>query len=113
MSPWGRALAVFGTFTFVALTFALFRAESISKAVALYHRLPTLTTYHPNLHTQVLAVIFGALVVQWSPRKLYVRARETFTVIPAPAQGVVLFLVAVALREVASTEAVPFVYFQF
>ncbi len=113
MSPFGRAVTVFATFTFVALTFALFRAESVPKALALYKRLPTLTTYHPNLHPQVLAVIFGALVVQWTPRRVLDKARETFTVMPAPAQAIALFLVAVALREVASTEAVPFVYFQF
>jgi alginate O-acetyltransferase complex protein AlgI len=113
MSPVARAAAVFATFTFVALTFALFRAESLDKALALYQRLPTLTTYHPNLHGSILAVIGGALVLQWSPQKLYPRVRDTFIQIPAPAQAGLLFLIAVALREVASTEAVPFVYFQF
>ena len=113
MSAGVRVITVFATFTFVALTFALFRAESVEKALALYQRLPTLTTYHPNLHASILAVIGGALILQFSPQRLYPYVRDTFIRIPAPAQGVILFLVAVALREVASFEAVPFVYFQF
>ena len=32
---------------------------------------------------------------------------------PAPVQALVLFAVALALREAASADAVPFVYFQF
>jgi alginate O-acetyltransferase complex protein AlgI len=36
-----------------------------------------------------------------------------FTALPAPAQGALLFGVAVVLHEAASTVAVPFVYFQF
>jgi hypothetical protein len=32
---------------------------------------------------------------------------------PAPAQGAMLFFVAVVLHEAASVKAVPFVYFQF
>ena len=38
---------------------------------------------------------------------------KRFAALPAPAQGAVLFLVAVVLHEAASTTAVPFVYFQF
>jgi len=36
-----------------------------------------------------------------------------FAALPAPAQGALLFAVAVLLHEAASTTAVPFVYFQF
>jgi uncharacterized membrane protein len=111
-----RTMVVVGVaanFTFVALTFTMFRAASLDKAWAMYERLLTLTTYTPNLHISVALIILGALILQWSPRKYYDKAREMFIAAPAYAQAVVLCLVAAALHKAASSEAVPFVYFQF
>jgi hypothetical protein len=51
--------------------------------------------------------------LQWAPRNLYDRARDAFIRAPAPVQALVLFAVAVVLREAATADAVPFVYFQF
>lgn len=110
---WLRALGVIATFNFVAFTFVLFRASSVTGAVAVWSRLRTLTTYHPNLHEGVLAVVVAALLLQWSPSHMYRASKRLFTRIPAPAQAAALFGLALALREMAATEAVPFVYFQF
>ena len=108
-----RVVTVAANFTFVGLTFAMFRAASLEKAGAMYERLLTLTTYTPNLHRNVVLIILGALVLQWTPRNIYDRARESFIRAPAPIQACVLIAVALALREAASADAVPFVYFQF
>jgi hypothetical protein len=105
--------AIAANFTFVGITFTMFRAASLDKAWAMYERLLTLTTYTPNLHRNVLLIILGALVLQWTPRRVYDRAREAFIGAPAPMQALVLFSVAVALRQAATAAAVPFVYFQF
>ncbi len=106
-------LCVAANFTFAALTFTMFRAASLDKAWAMYERLLTVTTYTPNLHRNVLLVILGALVLQWSPRRLYDRAREIFIAAPAYVQALALCFIAFALHKSASAEAVPFVYFQF
>ncbi len=108
-----RVVAVAANFTFVGLTFTMFRAASLDKAGAMYERLLTLTTYTPNLHRNVLLIILGALVLQWAPRRFYDRAREFFIQAPAPVQAAVLFGIFIALREAATADAVPFVYFQF
>lgn len=108
-----RIFAIAANFTFVGLTFAMFRAQSLAKAGVMYERLITLTTYTPNLHKNVLLIILGALVLQWTPRNLYDRVREGFIRAPAPLQAAVLLCVALALREAASADAQPFVYFQF
>ncbi|MBW2459216.1 MAG: MBOAT family protein, partial [Deltaproteobacteria bacterium] len=108
-----KVLCIAANFTFVGLTFTMFRAASLDGAWAMYERLLTFTTYTPNLHPNVALVILGALLLQWSPRRFYDRAREWFIAAPAPAQAAVLFCVALALRESASADAVPFVYFQF
>ncbi|MBW2528092.1 MAG: MBOAT family protein [Deltaproteobacteria bacterium] len=108
-----RILCVAACFTFVALTFTMFRAASMDLALAMYERLLTFTTYTPNLHRNVVLIILAALVLQWTPRRIYDRVREAFIAAPAPAQAAALFGVAWVLREAASSEAVPFVYFQF
>lgn len=108
-----RAVGVLANFTFVALSFAMFRASSLDKVSVLFERLLTLTTYTPNFPLTVAAVMAGALVLQWLPRAWGEEARERFIASPAFAQAVVLVAVAFALRKAASMEAVPFVYFQF
>jgi D-alanyl-lipoteichoic acid acyltransferase DltB (MBOAT superfamily) len=108
-----RIVGVAANFTFVALTFAMFRANSLAKVGALYERLVSLTFYTPNLHRSVVVIMFAAVALQWLPRRWTDVAREKFIRAPSPVQAVALLLVAFALREAASMDAVPFVYFQF
>jgi len=90
-----------------------FRAESFSKAWAVLARLGSLTTYHPNLHPWIVVALAVGIVSHFTPDKLFERVRETFTRMPFWAQGAALFGVAWLLREAATSQAVPFVYFQF
>jgi len=108
-----RAVCIVLTFHFVTLAWIFFRSESFAHAGVMFTQLGTLTTFHPNLHPSVLAVLFVGLLTHWTPESWYLRVRHGFTALPAPAQGVALFCVALALREMASAQAVPFVYFQF
>jgi D-alanyl-lipoteichoic acid acyltransferase DltB (MBOAT superfamily) len=112
-SPWGRVVGVVATFHFVCACWVFFRAESFAKAHLIFSQMGTLTTYHPNLHTPVLVVLGLGLATHLVPERLYLGARETFVRLPAPVQGLALFLAAIALRQMASSSAVPFVYFQF
>ncbi len=130
----GRALAVLATFTFTSLSFVLIRTGSdpagIDKAILIWRQLfswPSwrglfhalffdrahVGAYTPNIHRTVVLVILGGLLVQWFPRRFYTGVRDTFIRAPSFVQAVCLFCVALALRQAASSEAVPFVYFQF
>ena len=68
---------------------------------------------HSNLHWMILAVLAVGMLTHWMPHRLYVRIREAFIRAPFPVQGVVLLVAALVLREMATADAVPFVYFQF
>ncbi len=112
----GRIFAITAaaaTFHVVCAGWIFFRAQSFQAAAAYFTQLLTLTTYHPNLHWKVVTVLIIGLGSHWVPERLYMDLRERFVRLPAPAQGVALFAAALALREMASAEAVPFVYFQF
>jgi alginate O-acetyltransferase complex protein AlgI len=116
--PFGRAhvwhvVKVLATFHFVCFAWIFFRSTSFRGAWVMLTQLAGFTSYHPNLPWQVLAVLAIGLGTHWAPESWYVSARQTFTRLPAPAQGVALFAAAVALHQMASAKAVPFVYFQF
>lgn len=113
LSPFRRVVLVALTFHYVCLGWVLFRADSFAKAWAVIRQLSSLTTYHSNLHPGVLAALLVGLVAHFTPDRLYEQARSRFAALPFWAQGCVLFGVAFVLREVATAQAVPFLYFQF
>jgi alginate O-acetyltransferase complex protein AlgI len=112
-STLGHVLCVLATFHFVCAAWIFFRAETFNDAWLMFSRIATLTHYHPNLHGQVLAVLALGLVTHFAPEYWYIASRRAFVRAPAFAQGLALFGAGLALREMASAEAVPFVYFQF
>jgi D-alanyl-lipoteichoic acid acyltransferase DltB (MBOAT superfamily) len=112
-STWSRAIAVLLTFHFVCACWIFFRAETFDKAQLMFSRLATLSTFHPNLHWPVLAVLATGILTHYAPEHWSRTSREGFIRMPAIAQGFALFGAGIALRAMASAEAVPFVYFQF
>jgi alginate O-acetyltransferase complex protein AlgI len=111
--PLERAAGIVLTFHVVTAGWILFRAESFGAARAYLGQLATLTTFHPNLDPRVLAVLVLGLVSHGVPRRAYDALLARFVALPGVVQGVSLFGVALGVREMASAEAVPFVYFQF
>ena len=111
--PVSKVIRVLLTFHYVCLAWIFFRARTFTDAWQILRQLAQGTTFHPNLPPLVVALLGAALLSHYQPESVYQALRARFTALPAPAQGAVLFLVAVVLHEAASTTAVPFVYFQF
>jgi alginate O-acetyltransferase complex protein AlgI len=108
-----RVLSTFATFHFVVLAWVFFRAHTFRDARAMFGELLTFTGYHPNLDPRVLLVLAFGLAMHFLPLGLEAKLRARFGTLPGIVQGVALFLVMLAVRRMASAEAVPFVYFQF
>jgi hypothetical protein len=108
-----RIAAVFVTFHFVTLAWVFFRSETFAHASLFFSRLASLTTYHPNLDPRVLAVLGIGLASHYVPERWFAAFRDRFAASPAVLQAAGLFVAGLALRALASAEAVPFVYFQF
>lgn len=106
-------LGVALTFHFVCFAWIFFRAPSFSQARILLSQLGQLTTYHPNLHAPVLIALGVGLLTHFAPERWYQGFKSWFIRLPSVAQGLLLCVVALILREMISAEAVPFVYFQF
>jgi D-alanyl-lipoteichoic acid acyltransferase DltB (MBOAT superfamily) len=108
-----RALSILATFHLVCAAWIFFRADTFRGAATMFSQIGTLTTYHPNLPASVLGVLALGIVSHFTPEHWYQAAQRSFVRMPAVAQGMALFCVGLALREMASADAVPFVYFQF
>jgi alginate O-acetyltransferase complex protein AlgI len=108
-----NALCVLLTFHLVCAAWIFFRAETFQRAWSMFAQLSTFTTHHPNLDSRVVAVLAVGLIGHWAPERWYSGARDLYARLPAPAQGIALFCAALGVRQMASAEAVPFVYFQF
>ena len=61
----------------------------------------------------MLAALAVGLGSHFVPASFAAVVRGGFARLPFLAQGALLFAVAVALRQMESADAVPFVYFQF
>ncbi len=109
----GRVLGTVLTFHYVCLAWIFFRAPTFKQALLVLQQIATRTTFHPNLPPLVLWLLAIGLGSHYVPRGAYQKAQRLFIELPAPAQGALLFAVAVVLHEAASTVSVPFVYFQF
>jgi D-alanyl-lipoteichoic acid acyltransferase DltB (MBOAT superfamily) len=109
----GRVLCVALTFHAVCFCWLFFRAKSLDDAKVVLGRLATLSTFHPNLDPRLLGVLAAGLVSHYVPERWFQRVLGLFADLPALAQAAVLLVLALSVREMASLEAVPFVYFQF
>ncbi|HET9957305.1 MAG TPA: MBOAT family protein [Polyangiaceae bacterium] len=108
-----RVLQTVLTFHLVLASWILFRSETFTQARIIFGRIFQGTLYHPNLDARVLLVMLLGLTSHFVPDRWFAAAQAGFCRLPALAQAALLFCVSVLLRNVASAEAVPFVYFQF
>ena len=111
--PWARALSVLLTFHAVCFCWLFFRAKSLDDAWLILGRLGTFSTFHPNLDPRLLGVLAVGLVSHYVPERWFQRVLAMFANLLAYAQAAVLLALSLSVREMASLEAVPFVYFQF
>jgi hypothetical protein len=112
LSP-AHLLSVFLTVHLVCAGWIFFRAESFAKARLIFAQLSTLTTHHPNLAPSVLGILGLGIVSHYIPENVFQRSLSRFTQSHWTVQALLLAAVAVVLRKMISSEAVPFVYFQF
>ncbi len=111
--PWLVALKVFGTLQFAIFTRILFRAADLDNARAVAGRLLSSSYGLVNVAPFVWAVLLVGFAAHYTPRAWYASARAWFVARPAVVQGALVALVVALLTQVATSETVPYIYFQF
>jgi D-alanyl-lipoteichoic acid acyltransferase DltB (MBOAT superfamily) len=101
------------TFHFVCFAWIFFRAETIGQAFAVLKQLTQLTADHTNLGLPILLLVAIGLLCHWLPDRPWEAARKLFIKLPSPLQAALLFIIAIGLYFVASSDVVPFIYARF
>lgn len=112
-SPLYRAGAIFLTFHFVCLTWVFFRSPTFSDALAIFESLGALTLGVNNVAPTVALALAGGFALHLSPDGWYDHLEATYAKAPVLVQGLLLALLVLLLDQVATSEVVPFIYFQF
>jgi len=108
-----RALAVVLTFHYVCFAWIFFRASSFENASQILGQIATLSTDTGSLLPQVELVLGVAFLAHGFAPATFRWMREGWSRLPAWAQAAAMVGAALALRQLAATEAAPFIYFQF
>jgi len=110
---WMTVLKIAATFHFCVFTRILFRSSDMGAAGDVASQLFQWTTSVAQVPPVVWAVLLATYAVHWTPRRWTDKLKTGFVRLPAPAQGVIIAVVGGILMEVATTQVVPYIYFQF
>lgn len=113
LSPWGWTWRVFLTLNFIVLARILFRSQSFDQASHVVSVLLQGTSQITAMTPLLWVMLLGSYIIHWTPPRLVHRLIERFERLPAVVQGLTVGVVALVIRERASSEVVPFIYFKF
>ncbi len=108
-----RAFKVFWALQFVVFSRILFRATSLQNAADVTARLGSGTFSVAQISLGVWAMLILTFAAHYTPKRWFESIELRFKSMPAPAQGITLAVVGLVLSVVATSEVVPYIYFQF
>jgi alginate O-acetyltransferase complex protein AlgI len=108
-----RVLKIVVMFHFTVLSRILFRAPNLGNAMDVSGQLLSGGVFLFHITPSIWAVLIASYISHYLPRSLYEACKRLFIRLPAPVKGAALSGVAALLAAVASSEVVPYIYFQF
>jgi D-alanyl-lipoteichoic acid acyltransferase DltB (MBOAT superfamily) len=108
-----HAFKVFWALQFVVFSRILFRATSLQNAADITTRLGSGTFSMAQISLGVWAMLLVTFAAHYTPKRWFESIELGFKSMPAPAQGVALAALGFVLSVVATSEVVPYIYFQF
>jgi D-alanyl-lipoteichoic acid acyltransferase DltB (MBOAT superfamily) len=107
------ALGWFLTFHYVCLAWVFFRAPTLADAGRVLGALGAGSWHAANLTGPVVALLAAGFATHFLPRARLERFAAAYARWPAPLQAAALLALILGLARLASSEVVPFIYFQF
>ncbi|MBC7172065.1 MAG: MBOAT family protein, partial [Polyangiaceae bacterium] len=108
-----HAFKVFWCLQFVVFSRILFRAKDIDNAWEVTLRLFSGTQSIAQISAGLWAVLIVSFVAHYVPRRWFEELKVGFQRLPAEAQGFAAAGVFAGLSLVATSQVVPYIYFQF
>lgn len=110
---WLIVLKIFANLQFVVFSRILFRASDIDNAWEVTARLFSGSVSAAQVSLSIWLMLIGTFTLHYLPKGWFGRLEKSFVGSPPVAQGVALAAVGVVLGLVATSQVVPFIYFQF
>ncbi|MGA9526196.1 MAG: MBOAT family O-acyltransferase [Myxococcaceae bacterium] len=101
------------TFTIVVLTRIIFRAADMGAAWDMFGKLAEFTPGVANVSLMVWVAIAAAMALHALPHRVWEWTCTAFVRMPVPVRAVALVALGLAIRQVATAEVRPYIYFQF
>ena len=108
-----HAFKVFWALQFVVFSRILFRATSLQNAADVTARLGSGTFSVGQISLGIWLLLILTFAAHYTPKRWFESLELRFKTMPAPAQGVTLAAVGIGLSLVATSQVVPYIYFQF
>jgi D-alanyl-lipoteichoic acid acyltransferase DltB (MBOAT superfamily) len=108
-----HAFKVFWALQVVVFSRILFRATDLQNAADVTTRLASGTFSVAQISLGVWAMLLLTFAAHYTPRRWFESIELGFKSMPAPAQGIALAALGFVLSVVATSEVVPYIYFQF
>lgn len=108
-----RYVSLWTTFNYVCLAWIFFRAPTFSEATKVISKLFEWTTSTAQINSHLWLVLIGGMIAHSVSKSQFEKVILRFARLPSFAQATLLFGFALLLRQLAVSEVVPFIYFQF
>lgn len=109
----GATVGITLTFTAVVLSRIVFRAPDVTAANEIVQQLLRFTPGLANVQTVVWWALIGAVVAYVLPARLAIGAQATFGRLPVPVRAALIVGLGLGMRQIATFEVQPYIYFQF
>ena len=109
----GGAVATWVTFHYVCFAWIFFRTPDFDSATAVLLQLSRFSAGSANLTPHILAVMAIGFVTHFWPRGWFDAGVAAYARLHWAWQGLSIVAVGLALQKLATTDVVPFIYFQF
>lgn len=109
----GTVMGITVTFTLVVLSRIVFRADDLGRALEVVQQMLLFTPGLANVQTVVWVALIGAVVTYVMPIRWADGVQELFVKMPAPVRAVSLVGLGLLMRQIATFEVQPYIYFQF
>ena len=109
---WTIASLIF-TFHYVCFAWIFFRAPTFGEASRVIGQIFVGGWGLVNINTHLALVLIGGFLLHSCSQNFFQKTIERFTALTPLPQALTLFVSALIIRQLAVSEAVPFIYFQF
>ena len=112
-SPLWTPFAILCTFHYVCFAWIFFRAPTFADACRVIGQIFDGGLSLLQINGALWGILLLGFILHFCPLRIFEKTIKSFIMLPPIGQAIALFLFAIILKQLAVSEVVPFIYFQF